>query len=169
MLVNSSYLLAVTVLIAVAAAPTAEPDEAPPDLLARLLPIFSPHTVVDWSKQRPRQQSHYNPVDKCPGSVVDSDDWVNFSWYLFYSPENGGTNCAIVRNRSGRKQWMSLTIRKSGGNWVTPDEGQFSSYAGPKQVIGTNGKCVEILFKFIYSDSPNSDPVDLLVTNMACG
>lgn len=125
--------------------------------------------ALDGSKRHPRLQSKYDVIyDVCPGSIVDSGDWGAFSWYLYYSPANGGTNCAVVRNRSGRSQHMFVgLVREMVDIEFTPphtDEGDFKYWAGGKKVTNTNGRCIEMR---VIINRKASDSLNYL--HLACG
>jgi len=158
MLVNFSFvLLALSVIVTVAAAPAKDYSN-----LKRRIP-----PVIDGKTRRPRRQSRYDPIwDVCPGSVIDSGDYGDFSWYLYYSPEEQGTNCAMVRNRSGRPRWMYLALKQA---WETEfalgqDQGTFRYYVGPVNSTQANGHCLDM---FLRIDSNDDD--FLVWKNMACG
>jgi len=170
MIINFSYLLlALGALFAVAAAPA----EAPAEPRNELLELEDrdgprPPTIIDGRKKRPRLASKYSPVyDVCPGSIVDSGDWGMFSWYLYYAPRSGGTNCVMVRNRSGGAKTMELHL-SSGARQGNPDYGTFSKYAGPVPLDHTNGKCVTITFSYLVN-RPTWDWAQLIVSDLACG
>jgi len=73
---------------------------------------------------------------------------------LWYSPEQGGTNCVITYNEvAGKATTYAYLIvddnrnrdntgRKEPGDRVAYDEGYYEYYAGASYLRNTNGKCV---------------------------
>lgn len=97
----------------------------------------------------------------CPGGQIDSGSLYGGKdryglpasphptarWYLYYSPNDGGTNCLIVRDNMAGSHLMSAAISDGPmymgkySSWAT-DQGTYSTYAGAVGVRGMKGKCV---------------------------
>lgn len=90
----------------------------------------------------------------CPGSVIGTYQLhapggaahPNARVKVYYSTNNGGTNCAVLLDNEAGDHWMRVTI---GGRPEVPvnsasDYGTFSSYAGAVGIRGTNGQCVHV-------------------------
>lgn len=88
------------------------------------------------------------------------DNFNHGSIDVYYSPENGGTNCIVVRGYnlgSGRHQMMArfgvapkddASAYRDGGT----DYGEYYSYAGPIKITNTDGLCVVGYAEVVDSD-----------------
>lgn len=83
----------------------------------------------------------------CPGKLVDGP--IKFadgrcSIYLFYSTQDGGTNCAYIENETGVEMEMYISLYKrddlKSESW---DHGlDYKDYAGSARVKDMSGECV---------------------------
>lgn len=112
----------------------------------------------------------------CSGTVVDTIRVSRTAGgplygygYLYYSSENGGTNCAVYVTAMdvGVKRWMGVDIQKTGLAPVVTDNGYYGTYAGPVAVTGTNGHCITATF---WDEPPSgSGPTTDALVGVACG
>ncbi|WP_051836323.1 hypothetical protein [Streptomyces sp. NRRL F-2580] len=88
---------------------------------------------------------------------------------VYYSSGNGGTNCAvnIARKYAGQRTYMQVHIGRSNvdGEWVS-DSGHYTSYAGPVNVTGTNGYCINVAGE---AGSPDGSSAGDRFSDIHCG
>ena len=81
---------------------------------------------------------------KMPGGAV--------SYKVFYSTANGGTNCVVAYNHTGKKVNMSVYIANHGTRKNSAyNLGTFSSYAGAATIKKTNGKGIDFQVLATYN------------------
>ncbi|MFC9815097.1 spore-associated protein [Streptomyces virginiae] len=87
---------------------------------------------------------------------------------VYYSAGNGGTNCAvnIAKKYAGQRTYMQIHIRKSGTDKGVSDSGHYTSYAGPVNVTGTNGRCITVSGE---AGAPNGNSAGWMWSDILCG
>ncbi|WP_328306913.1 hypothetical protein OG432_01590 [Streptomyces sp. NBC_00442] len=86
----------------------------------------------------------------CPGSLIDtyynktSEGTVVSKVQLYYSSANNGTDCAVNTAVLYAGKTTQLSVYIGVGSTYDGDMGNYTSYAGPVKVTGTNGRCVDV-------------------------